>query len=114
LKSWKWQHNNFFKQSIIDSNTVRFLNETGIISNATDWNNPDKSKLWVYNLHYFDDLNSEDFFNRKIIHYEIMRRWIDENPPCIGNGWEPYPLSLRLVNWIKWLSKKDVVEKSFF
>lgn len=25
-----------------------------------------------------------------------------ENQPGWGNGWEPYPLSLRIVNWIKW------------
>ena len=25
-----------------------------------------------------------------------------ENPPGQGNGWEPYPTSLRIVNWIKW------------
>ena len=25
-----------------------------------------------------------------------------ENPPAAGNGWEPYPASLRIVNWIAW------------
>src|SRR5262249_39544867 len=29
-------------------------------------------------------------------------RWIEENRVGQGNGWEPYPLSLRIVNWIKW------------
>ncbi len=31
-----------------------------------------------------------------------MARWILENPPAAGNGWEPYPASLRIVNWIAW------------
>ena len=31
-----------------------------------------------------------------------MERWLKENPPATGNGWEPYPLSLRVVNWIAW------------
>jgi uncharacterized heparinase superfamily protein len=31
-----------------------------------------------------------------------MVRWIEENTPGEGNGWEPYPLSRRVVNWIKW------------
>jgi uncharacterized heparinase superfamily protein len=35
-----------------------------------------------------------------------VARWIDENPPLAGNGWEPYTLSLRLVNLVKWLSGK--------
>ena len=33
-------------------------------------------------------------------------RWIAENPAPHGNGWEPYPLSLRIVNWIKWLVRQ--------
>ena len=32
----------------------------------------------------------------------IIQQWIDQNPPVAGNGWEPYPTSLRIVNWIKW------------
>lgn len=39
-----------------------------------------------------------------------MARWIAENPPAVGNGWEPYPLSLRLVNWIKWLAAGNAPE----
>ena len=31
-----------------------------------------------------------------------MQRWVAENPPGVGPGWEPYPTSLRIVNWIKW------------
>ncbi len=32
----------------------------------------------------------------------LVARWIAENPPAIGTGWEPFPLSLRIANWIKW------------
>ena len=28
--------------------------------------------------------------------------WVADNLPGSGNGWEPYPSSLRIVNWIKW------------
>ncbi|WP_246128583.1 heparinase II/III family protein [Pleionea sediminis] len=39
----------------------------------------------------------------------FIQRWIEENPACKGVGWEPYPISLRIVNWVKWMSKqKDV------
>ena len=27
---------------------------------------------------------------------------MEENPPAWEPGWEPYPTSLRIVNWIKW------------
>ena len=69
---------------------------------AADWNRPDWPKLWLYNLHYFDDLVAEGAATRGGWHYELIRRWIAENPPGQGNGWEPYPVSLRLVNWVKW------------
>ena len=58
--------------------------------------------LWLYNLHYFDDLNSEDAKERTYVHRNLLGRWIGENPPAEGVGWEPYPCSLRIVNWIKW------------
>ena len=33
---------------------------------------------------------------------------IAQNKIGDGNGWEPYPLSLRIVNWIKFLAKLEV------
>jgi len=33
----------------------------------------------------------------------MIHRWIDENPPGKGPGWEPCPLSRRIVNWSKWI-----------
>lgn len=87
------------KRSIFDDDLFVFLNETGTLS---DWNDLRRSKLWLYNLHYFDDLNNQGAPNRFNKHSELVNRWINENPPGFGNGWEPYPISLRIVNWIKW------------
>ncbi|MDP2636883.1 MULTISPECIES: alginate lyase family protein [unclassified Pseudoalteromonas] len=92
---------------------MSFLNEEGVVEKNTDWNSDRYSKLWLYNLHYFDDLSSETHQARESIHYNFINRWIDDNPPCSGNGWEPYPLSLRLVNWVKWFSKKESVEQKY-
>ena len=79
-----------------------FLNESHELKSAADWNNLEWERLWLYNLHYFDDLNAQGALGRKRWHYALMKRWIAENPPGQGVGWEPYPLSLRIVNWIKW------------
>lgn len=79
-----------------------FLNEAGALRGATDWNSTAKAKLWLYNLHYFDDLNARTASLRSNWHLALMERWIADNPPGAGNGWEPYPLSLRIVNWVKW------------
>lgn len=89
-------------QSLIQENTFHFLNLTYRLSDSTDWNNARLPKLLLYNLHYFDDLNSEDSINRAEWHRNLIARWISENPVMIGNGWESYPISLRIVNWVKW------------
>lgn len=80
----------------------RFLTQEHELNSVKDWNNPRWEKLWLYNLHYFDDLQACDAENKKALHLDLIGKWIEENPPGIGNGWEPYPTSLRIVNWIKW------------
>ena len=79
-----------------------FLNESHELSFPEDWNSPEREKLWLYNLHYFDVLNSDGPEERGDWHRALIGRWIEDNPPGYGNGWEPYPSSLRIVNWIKW------------
>jgi uncharacterized heparinase superfamily protein len=80
----------------------RFLNVERKLGTKADWNRADWPKLWLYNLHYFDDLAAGGAVQRTRWHRALINRWITENPPGAGNGWEPYPVSRRLVNWIKW------------
>jgi len=80
----------------------RFLNEEREVAAPADWNAPGASRLWLYNLHYFDDLNAQDAAARRDWHAALIERWIAENPPGRGAGWEPFPTALRIVNWIKW------------
>ena len=87
---------------MVSSEEFCFLNEIHAVRNASDWNNPHWAKLWLYNLHYFDDLTAIDAEQRSNWHRALIQRWIEENPPGVGNGWESYPTSLRIVNWIKW------------
>lgn len=81
----------------------RFLNHEHSLPAQGGWNDAGQDKLWLYNLHYFDDLNARDADQRAVWHQALLRRWLLENPPTYGNGWEPYPTSLRIVNWVKWL-----------
>lgn len=87
----------------------RFLNVEHELAAPEDWNDPGHGTLWLYNLHYFDDLNAENAEARGEWHQELLRRWVAENPPARGAGWEPYPTSLRLVNWIKWSLRGNVL-----
>ena len=50
------------------------------------------SRLRDYTVHYHPRPEAE-----------LVERWIRENPAGRGAGWEPYPLSRRIVNWIKWV-----------
>ena len=53
------------RQKMLNSNTFKFLNETNSVLALESWNDSNIDKLWLYNLHYFDDLNavnSDKFF----------------------------------------------------
>ncbi len=93
--------------SVLSPSRFRFLGVDGELDQLGNWNNPAHLKLWLYNLHYFDDLDAIDAAQRAAWHQSLIDRWIRENPPGCGNGWEPYPLSLRIVNWIKWACRTD-------
>jgi uncharacterized heparinase superfamily protein len=85
-----------------DYQFFRFLSELNNIV-ETGWDNPGISKLWRYNLHYFEYLlqnNSDE--NHLVSQSKIIENWIDSNHFGSGTGWEPYPTSLRIINWIKW------------
>jgi len=97
-----WQPPAKRAQKIQADDRFCFLNEVHSVTTTSDWNHPEWDKLWLYNLHYFDDLTAVDGEQRVDWHRALIQRWIDENPSGKGNGWEPYPISLRIVNWIKW------------
>ncbi len=79
-----------------------FLNEENQLSKI-GWDNPAQSKLWRYNLHYFDCLKQLELGNEGVeLQNNIISKWINENPFGKGTAWEPYPTSLRIMNWIKW------------
>lgn len=89
--------------SLVAPARFKFLNEEHSVDSAAGWNDPAREKLWLYNLHYFDDLNAQNASTRSGWQNALIERWVVENPLGTGTGWEPYPTSLRIVNWIKWV-----------
>lgn len=79
-----------------------FMHEEGRIDSPRAWNDAAKSDLWLYHLHSFDDLVAHRAASRREWHEALIRRWISDNPPTRGIGWDPHPTSKRIVNWIKW------------
>jgi uncharacterized heparinase superfamily protein len=98
---------------MVGPSTFQFLNQTHEIRTPEDWNASAVNRLWLYNLHYFEDLSGVDSRPRTQWHTALIGRWIDENPPAEGCGWEPYPTSLRLVNWIVWALEGNAVPPGF-
>jgi uncharacterized heparinase superfamily protein len=77
------------------------LNQGAVIG---DWNSPERPRLWNYHLHYFEDPR---------VSAEWLARWMSDNPVGVGAGWEPYPLSRRMVNWIRWKGRGGVCPGGF-
>lgn len=101
--------NIYWKQAIdrevklLSEDQAYFLGLEKNIADSSIWQDDSLTKLWLYNLHYFDDLTSINRDSRFDWHIKLIDRWIDENPPIRSIGWEAYPVSLRIVNWVKWL-----------
>lgn len=89
------------KYTDLDSVTGHF-SFLGKESAFLGWNDESFGKLWSYNLNYMDYLHQET------ISFEQAVCWIDKFVDEIEgnrNGLEPYPIALRGINWIKFLSK---------
>lgn len=79
-----------------------FLNQPARFEKEIDWNYPNHGKLWTYNLNYFD------FLHQPGLGRDEGLRLIEEYISRMGSiedGLEPFPISLRSINWIKFLSK---------
>lgn len=76
-----------------------FLNITQCF---TGWSDTRNGLLWTYNLNYMD------FINQTGVDSLTAQVWIDSfiNEISINkHGVDPYPVALRIINWIKFFSK---------
>lgn len=75
-----------------------FLNETlRFTRDSMNWNPAEASRLWRYNLHYFDFLRDAE---RSLADKSaLIDSWIEHNQQGTEPAWEPYTASLRIVNW---------------
>lgn len=84
------------------NNTFTFLNITHSFGPTIDWKIQQYGKLWNYNLQYFDYVLDDSI---DAVHSQAL---MNEYATLINNGsiaLEPYPTSLRLVNWIIYCGK---------
>ena len=88
------------RPSLLGPQRFSFLGVVGELAQL-GWTGPSAEKLWRYNQHYFDDLNALGAGQRRSWHSALVEHWLVGNPPASGDGWEPYPTSLRMANWLK-------------
>ena len=88
-------------------NRFYFLNQSQVFEpNQINWNDEQRfGKLWAYNLNYFEFLNQENI--TKTHGLALIRAYIQAYP-TLKTGLEPYPTSLRGINWVKFLIKFQV------
>lgn len=101
LPSKKWTLHCQPRATLLERATFVFHHQQGELEEI-GWNGPQRSKLWRYNQHYFDDLTAKDYEARLDWHLALVKNWITHNPTGNGIGWHPYPLSLRIANWVIW------------
>jgi len=88
----------------LGNNQFQFLNVAQSFKNEIDWNYLGQGKLWAYHLNYFEYLHQDE------MDWETGMALIEsflENPADRKEGMDPYPISLRTMNWIKFLSKHN-------
>ena len=71
-----------------------FLDAARDLGQPVNWTPEWVPQLWRYHLHYFDHLTRSGWDPG------LAFDWVRANPPGRGTGWEPYPLSRRIPNWI--------------
>lgn len=82
--------------------TFNFLNISHSFKKEINWNYNNHGKLWIYNLNYFDFLNQDNILKEDALY--LIKDFIQKKDTVI-EGNEPYPISLRCINWVKFLSK---------
>lgn len=89
-----------------DGWTFTFLSTARAYTPASlDWHPTDVPRLWRYNLHYFDYLLDDDC--PLAARDAVLDHWIAANPAGTRDAWEPYPTSLRIVNWIDFFLRTE-------
>jgi hypothetical protein len=93
-----------FKRGVA-GNQFCFLNLSHTFQGRIDWNWNDHGKLWIYHLNYFEFLRDKDF--PKETGEDLIAQYYSARNE-INDGMEPYPISLRGINWIKFFCNYNI------
>jgi len=88
-----------------DDKKFIFLNLSHTFTERIDWNFLKYGKLWCYNLNYFEFLNQNKIEKNEALF--LMLDYIEQDADLV-EGKEPFPLSLRGMNWIKFITFNNI------
>ena len=91
-----------FRNTILSDEKIIKVFSTDYNLEEVTWSGKGCDKLISYNLNYFEQLSEHRVREKIEWHSALIECWIDSNRDSSAVGWDPYPLSLRIVNWIKW------------
>jgi hypothetical protein len=91
------------------NNEFIFLNRTKVFTTTIDWNFSEYGRLWTYNLTYFDFLHQKPLSKEEGLH--LIRDFIDQSN-TLKDALEPFPISLRGINWIKFLTAHNIIDST--
>ena len=91
--------------SYLEVNTFIFLNLSKTFHKNIDWNYAENGLLWTFNLNYFDFLNQQEISVEEGV--TLIRDYITKND-TLKVGKQAFPISLRGLNWVKFLSKNQI------
>ncbi|GGG54961.1 hypothetical protein GCM10011414_26020 [Croceivirga lutea] len=103
---FQWPYNIPAPTTYLGNKTFQFLNLKEQFSQL-DWNYDQHGKLWTYNLNYFDFLNQSKISDADA--QELLASY--KTAAAIRkDGIEPYPISLRGINWIKYSARTKILD----
>ena len=106
-----------FDTEAIINGSFRFLNQEHMFQDEVDFKLRSKSLLWTFHLNYFDylfDLESAYTQTKEKKYIDcannLISSWIAQSHHYDSVMWSPYTVSLRLINWMEYVSKTEAFQ----
>jgi uncharacterized heparinase superfamily protein len=99
-------------RQVIKAGDVRFVEPSAQAIENTPWCFKEVLRRQIFHANYCDFLNIDltcpediDLFRQAI---RIALSWCDQNPTGCEIAWQPFSLSIRIVNWVKFLVRNQI------
>jgi len=104
-KALHWNDTLLNPNSFIEKTKFNFLNIEKDFNQEIDWNCKELGMLWAFNINYFDFLNQQTIDVKDGI--RLIKDYISKDS-LLKVGKASYPISLRGINWVKFLAKNKI------